>query len=353
MADLLPIPTVQELRDRWNSDVISKFPTAKPQNRFSFFGITGKANSLLLHGQYLFTQNIAKQIFVTTATGIFLDFHGSDLGVTRKAATAASGDVIVTGTNGSTVAAGTRLKAGNVLYETQALGTIVGGTATIEIESITFGLVTQLDPAATLNFVTTPVGLDPVATVDAGGITGGFDRETDEEYRQRVLFKKRNPPQGSAPADYLRTMGEEPGVTRQFVFPKEAGVCTVTNRFMTDNSTANGIPTGADVAAVLARLEAEIGAGVDIIVLAPVAAPIAYDISISPSTQTVKDAVEQSLKDLHLREAEPGKLFPISKIRAAVSNAAGEDDNTVNTPAADVPAGGAGDIPTFGSVIFT
>jgi len=351
--DLLPIPTAQELRDRWNSDVVSKFPTAKPQNRFSFFGITGKAHALLLHGQYLFTQNIAKQIFVTTATGIFLDFHGSDFGVTRRPATAASGDVVLTGTNGSVIAIGTRIKSKGILYETQSVATITGGTATVEIESITFGLATQRDPAETMNFVTTPVGLDNPVTVSAGGLTGGFDRETDEEYRQRVLFRKRNPLQGSAPSDYLQLMLEVPGVTRPFVFPKEAGLCTVTNRFMTDNSTGNGIPTAGDVAAVLAFLESEIGAGVDIFVFAPVAAPVAYDVTIDPDNQGVRDAVEQSLRDLHLREAEPGKLFPISKIRAAVSNAAGEDDNTVNSPAADIPAGGAGDIPTFGTIVFT
>jgi len=137
------------------------------------------------------------------------------------------------------------------------------------------------------------------------------------------------------------------------IFPKELGVCTVTNRFMTDNSTADGIPSAGDVAAVQAFLVDNIGAGVDITTFAPVTVPTAYDISLSPSNDTVKAAVKENLKDLHLRVAEPGKGIAISKIRQAISNAEGEDDSTVNVPAAGVPAGAAGDIPTFGSVVFS
>ena len=360
MFDLLPIPTVAELKARWDSDVISKFPTAKPQVRFSFFNILGTAHAILLHGLYLFVQNIAKQIFVTTATGSFLVFHGSDYGVSIKAATSATGDIIVTGTNGSTVSIGTKLKVGSIQYKTLALATISGGTATVAVQAINFGTNTNQAAAVTLNFITTPVGIDNDATVDTG-LTGGIDRETDEQYRARILFRKRNAIQCGAPSDYIQWQLEAPGVdvTNAFVYPKELGDCNVTVRFMTYNTTADGIPSAGDVTLVNDFLENErVGAGVVLTTAPPVAVPVAYNITISPDNATVRAAVEQQLRDLHLREAEPagatsGGGLAISKIRAAVSNATGEDTNTVNSPAVSIPSGAAGDISTFGSIVFS
>jgi len=354
MSDLLPIPTRQQLRDRWNSEVKARFPKAKPELRFSFFGILGAAHAFLMYGLYVFVQNAWKNIFVSTAFGEALDIHGSEYDVPRKAATSASGNIVATGVNGSTIAAGTKLQAGSVQYQTLALGTISGGTATIAVQALTFGADTNQDPGAGLTFVTTPTGVDNAATVDGSGLTGGFDRETDEEYRQRILFRKRNPITGGSPTDYIQWTLEVPGVTRAYVFPKENGNGSVVVRFMTDNTTADGIPTAGDVTAVQTFLENErVGAQVNLTVEAPVAVPVAFDVTLLPNTSSVQENVEESLKDMLLREASPGKGIAQSKITQAVSNADGEEDSTVNTPSSGIPAGGAGDIPVFGSINFS
>jgi len=57
--------------------------------------------------------------------------------------------------------------------------------------------------------------------VDSNGLMGGLDGEpytTDlANFRGRILFRKRNPPFGGSPADYVQWCTNVIGVTRVFV----------------------------------------------------------------------------------------------------------------------------------------
>ena len=119
---------------------------------------------------------------------------------------------------------------------------------------------------------------------------------------------------------------------------------------------------------VLAYLQAKRPVTAELFVLAP--NPISLNFSIllkkaDGSTQTdptVRAAVQASLQDLIQREAEPkadgtinttptGKLL-FSRIRQAISNAAGEYDHSISVPSGDVTPSNTGDIYVMGTITW-
>jgi len=65
----------------------------------------------------------------------------------------------------------------------------------------------------------------------------------------------------------------------------------------------------------------------------------------------VQAAVEASLRDLIAREAEPGGTLLISRIREAISIAAGESDHVLTSPTTNQTAA-AGEIFTMGAIAW-
>ena len=352
MSQQFQIPTPQQLRDDWDAEIEKNFPDAKPKLQVSFFRIFGRGLALLLSGAYLFLRNIGNGRFVTTASADLLDRHGSEHGVPRIEALAATGDTIASGTNGTNIPTGTRLKStGGILYEVVTGQTISGGTATLPVRGLTFGADTNQISGAKLTFITPIAGVSTDTFVDTPALVGGADREQDEPYRQRILFKKRNSQEVGSVGFYVQRVETVADVTRVFVADQEDGPCTVKIRFMMDDKFTNGIPLAGDVTVVQTFVDSIRPAGIPVTVEAPVAQPESFDISINPDTPAVQTAITNALKDLFIRESVPGGTIPISKIRQSVSNAIGEFDNVVNSPAANISASTADDIMTLASPI--
>ena len=142
------------------------------------------------------------------------------------------------------------------------------------------------------------------------------------------------------------------------MFAGELGLGTVTVRFMTDDTTADGIPDGASVAAVQALIDQEDRRPVtaDVTVVAPVAKPLDLVISgLTPASAEVQAAVIANLTDLLRREASPGATILLSHIREAISIAAGEHDHVLVSIAGAAPADfetTSSQIATLGDVTF-
>lgn len=347
MASEFPIPTPQDLRDTWDTEIINQFPDAKPTLRMSFFRFLGRGVALLVHGLYLFLANIARQIFVSTADTSFLDRHGEEIAVTRRPAAAATGNTIATGTNGTAIPINTRLQVDGVIYETLVANVISGGTATLSVQAITFGADTNQVAGTIIKFITPIAGIATDTTVDVDGLILGADKEDDEPYRRRILFKKRNTQEAGSEGFYISQTLSQPNVTRVFVADQEDGPCTVKIRFMVDDKEDDGIPLAGDVTVVQAFIDTVKTSGIDVTVAAPVAQPEAFSIAISPNTAAVQTAITNAMKDLFIRESVPGGTIPISKIRQTVSNAIGESDNDIISPTGNITAAGPGDIMTL------
>lgn len=346
-------PTLKELIDRVNADTEARLDGSQPRLRRSVLGVLGRVMAGAHHGLYGFIQYIADQVLPDRAEVEWLERHASLYDIQRKAAAKATGNLDLTGSNGSVVPAGTELQtADSVLYVTTAEATIASGAASVAVEASEGGVNGNQVSGVTLSFVSPVSGVDSSATVDGSGLTGGADEETDDDLRSRVISRIQQPPHGGADFDYVTWALEVAGVTRAWVYAQELGIGTVSVRFMMDDTYADGIPLAADVTAVQNYIDALRPVTADLTVVAPVAAALNFTISgLTPDTSAVRAAIEDELKDLITREAEPGGTILISHIREAISIAAGESDHVLTSPSADVTHT-TGQIATMGTVTF-
>jgi uncharacterized phage protein gp47/JayE len=140
---------------------------------------------------WLNMQAIYNAFYPSTASGVNLDRIASINGITRRPATPSTGELTFEGTNGVTVPAGTVAQdsAGRQV-ETTTSGEITGGTLTVTCVAAESGDVTLAADTVT-ELVTSIFGVDTVN--NAAEITGGQDRETDEELRIRRRDSLQNP----------------------------------------------------------------------------------------------------------------------------------------------------------------
>jgi uncharacterized phage protein gp47/JayE len=296
---------------------------------------------------------IARQVIYDTADDEILIRWASIWGVAQKAAAAASGNVLVTGTVGKLIPVDTLMKRADGVEFMVTADTTLGASATaVPVEAVEAAAAGNTVAGTELTLLNPIAGVQSGVTVDSGALTNGSDIESVTSLRSRFLARIQQPPAGGSSADYERWALEVPGVTRAWVYPKEMGAGTVTVRFVRDND-ASIIPDAAEVQAVQDYIDDSSRKPVtaDVYVVAPVAVPLNFTIQLTPATAAVKGAVEAELRDLLLREAAPGVTLLISHIREAVSSAAGETDNVLVSPTTN-QVYTTGQMPVFGSITW-
>ena len=344
-------PDLQTLIDRAAGDIETRLPGADARLRRSNLNVLARVHAGGVHGLYGYLDWLSQQILVDLAESEILERHASIWGIARVPAAFAVGQATATGTNGTVVPAGTIFRrADGAEYATTAEATIASSTATLTLTAIEAGQAGNASANTTLSIVTPIAGLNAAATVTASGLTSGADIEDDDSLRARVLARIQQPPHGGARHDYIAWAKEVPGVTRAWCYPQELGTGTVTVRFVRDDD-ASIIPDPAEVAIVQAYIDARRPVTANLTVVAPVAVPVAFQIELTPNSASVQAAVEAELRDLLLRESEPGSTILVSHIREAISLAAGETDHVLVAPAADITHT-IGQMATFGSITW-
>ena len=89
-----------------------------------------------------------------------------------------------------------------------------------------------------------------------------------------------------------------------------------------------------------------------VFVAAPIDDPLDMSIKLSPNTVATQAAVRAELADLIVRDSQPGGTILISRLRESVSLAAGESDNAIVSPIADVTRA-TGHMATLGNLTFS
>src|SRR5688572_6722105 len=102
-------PVLTDLIARIRADFNSRLDGADSALRRSFIGVMTRILAGLTHGLYGYLDHIAKQVFPDTAEDANLERWASIWGISKKAATKASGNVTFSGTNGSAINSGTQL----------------------------------------------------------------------------------------------------------------------------------------------------------------------------------------------------------------------------------------------------
>jgi uncharacterized phage protein gp47/JayE len=377
-----PIPSLPALLTRARNAFRANLPGTDawlwPNNVNPF----AKVLSGLMFELFGFLDNIAKQRFAITAEGEYLDRHGAEIGLGRNQPSPSTGPVLITVADAYKVASGARFQRsdGFQFAATAAVSTLTAGTLSVPVQATAPGSAGNTIAGASLQILSgvTDVNGDAnaVTAVGTAGIGGGADIELDGvkynpppgTYRYRILFKKRNPPQGGAPADYVTWAMQVPGVTRVFVERQWAGAGTVRVFPLMDNTYPNGIPQTSDINNIANYIATVAPGDAVITVQAPTALPVNVTVQgLSPSSAATQSAIEEELAAAFLRlSAVAGNdagnpampflavpsTFALSWIERAVADATGVSRGNVTAPIADVGLS-AGQIATPGTLNFT
>jgi len=345
-------PTLQQLIDRAKANIASNLGLG-PLLRRGALPAIGTAQAGMSHQLFGNIDWASKQFLPDTAELEFLERIGTLRGVTRKAGTFATGSVVLTGTNGATIAAGTALQRSDGWpYATTVLMTISGGSATVPVQSTQAGADGNC-LAGTVILLSSPVsGYNASGLVASGDLTGGADLETDDQLRARIEFAYANPPAGGSVTDYITWTLQVAGVTRAWCLPNYLGAGTVGVTFAVDGDPVSIIPTAAEVATVQAYLNGLAPATASVDVFAPSLVSVPFTIHIVPDNQALRDAVTASLADLLLREGGPGATIPLSHVNESIALTPGVYDHVLTVPSADL-AFTSSQLPAVGTVTWT
>lgn len=343
-------PTLSEIVERIAGDLSTRILGTATALRRSVIRAMATAFGGAIYSTYGYLDYLSKELFVDQATDT-LSRHASIWGVPRNAATFADGQVEFTGTNGTILPALTLLqRADGVEFEVQADGTISSGTVVVDVVCKTAGDTGNMLSGETLTIVSPIAGINSEGVVETDGLTGGADEESIESWRERILAQIQKPPRGGTEADYEFWAKEITGVTRVWVYPEQYGAGTVGVAFVRDGESPI-FPSSGEVADVQDYIDSVRPVGADVTVWAPSSQLLNFTISITPDTAAIRAAVQAELEDLIKRVAEPGGTIYLSQIREAVSAAAGEEDNEVTVPSADVTAS-AGNLYQMGVITW-
>ncbi len=350
-------PTLQQLIDRVSTDIASRLPGAsKTLLRNSLMGILARAEAGAVHSLYGYLDFISRQAIPDTAEDEYLlRWAAIWLPQGRKPATFATGPsaVLVTGSAGNTMPAGTVfVRADGIQYVTQQDTTLTGSTGLVSVIAETAGSVGNMEPGQNLQLLVPVAGFQANAQVVGAGISGGVDIESLEALRARLIRRIQQPPQGGSQADYVTWALEVPGVTRAWAYPNQPELGSVTVIVVNDEATTAPVPSPETVEAAREYIELRRPVTANVFVAAPTVLVQDVDASLRPNTLATQAAARAELEDLFLRDAEPGGVIPISKIREAVSIAAGVEDSRINDPLSDVVAG-VGEIPVLGDTTWS
>lgn len=346
-------PTLTTLISRAQSDIETRLPGSVASLRRSVERVLARVVAGAAHGLHGHLVWLSKQLLPDTAQSEFATRWASIWGLTRIAATKASGQILVTGTNTTVCPDGTLWQtADGIVYVQDGDVTISGGQATADVDAQTAGDDGNLDVSSTVSLVTPVSGIDTDATVTGADIDGGYDAESDASLLSRLLARLATPPSGGGPGDYVAWTLEVSGNTRAWEIANGDGAGTVVVYFVMDDKVGTIIPDAGEISTTQTYLDSVAPITADVNVYAPTAVDVDFTISVTPDTAAVRAAVEAELEAYITRESEAdGVTFPISQLDEAISLADGETDHTMTVPAA-APTFTTGQIAVMGTVTW-
>lgn len=287
-----------------------------------------------LHGLYVFLRDyIARQAVPVWATGAFLDGWLATYGMSRKAATQASGTVTGKGSAGTWLVAGSQLQnSSGIIYQVVADAQVGSdGTVTANVLALGAGKAGNTSAKATLTLTASVDGIDG-SLLSAAGISGGTETETDAQAVYRLVQRLSYEPMGGAPHDYARWALACPGVTRAWGIRNPSGPTTAGVMIMCDDNP-DGLPTAAQIQTVYDYIrDPKRGPPDELFVFAPTLVKVNPIIDPTPDSTSIRAAITTELQDLFFREVEPGFAMPHSHLIEAVSMATGEHTHKFISP---------------------
>ena len=161
-----------------------------------------------------------------------------------------------------------------------------------------------------------------------------------EDYRTKLLNRKRRPPHGGADFDYVTWMKEVSGVTRAWSIPLYQGVGTIGCAFVRDDDD-DIIPSASEIAAVKAYIISHTDSLTGKIVGIPVTAEAGLymitltklsmniTIEIYPNTSTIQSLVNSAIEQLIIEKGGPEQVIYKSQLNDVIASVSGEERHKV------------------------
>lgn len=280
--------------------------TSADEGTFSFDELS--ANAKEFEKTYAEMNLIIEAAFPQTSWGIYLDYLSDALaGLHRRQATAAEADLTISGKPGTVIPEGYIFSTENgISFATKAETEISDdGKVTVTATSTTVGAGGNVK-AGTINLIPVPLyGVDTVTNVEAAH--DGYEEETDDSLRDRLLFVMRRPVTSGNANHYWTWAMAVPGVGQCKVVPLWNGPGTVKVLIVDAN---NKVASAELIRNTYEYIEEQrpIGATVTVVSPEPVTIDIAATIEGTVNPDDFKAAVNRWLGE---------KWFGLSKISLA------------------------------------
>ena len=173
-----------------------------------------------------YSEQLDKRL-IDTATGTDLDISCADKALDRLQATKSTGQVKITGVNGSVIKKGYIVINSSTAIEYEVLEekTIEKISATVKIQCLTAGTVGNCEVGQINKFAEEYAGLSKVENLE--NITNGTDIETDDNFRKRALDYIRKPRMSWNQYVFEDKAKEVQGVEHSHCIPRWNGAGTV------------------------------------------------------------------------------------------------------------------------------
>jgi uncharacterized phage protein gp47/JayE len=233
--------------------------------------------------------------------------------------------------------------------------------ASPKVESLTFGINTNLQAGAPLSILSQIPGVNNTAYVQFSQVSGGADVESYPSFRQRVIEAYYNPEAQFNAANIEATAKDVPGVTRVWVEPTTPEPGQVTVYFVEDNNESI-MPSAQDIENVKQALVEIAPSNTypgDIFVNDPLS-PLPVDFTfttLSPNTTSMQEAITANLRDYFTTRNAPGVDIPAYAYEAVIyqtiDTLTGQfvETFTLSEPSGDIEVD-TGYIAVLGSILF-
>lgn len=319
-------PSLSDLQSRIATDLSSMPDILR--------GPLTKAWAAACHGEHGHLDWVARQISPLTCDIDMLHEWAYLYDVQRLLATAAQGDVTVTGNVGTALLTDTLARGQNGHDYRVVAGAVVGddGTASVRVRCEDTGADTDMAAGQILTLIDPVAGIDNTLTVGLPGLTGGADDESVDDWRSRVVDSwqtmTRYGAKGGRDSDYKKWAKDaHPSVSDALVYRNVLGYGTVLVMPIC-NDLPSRLPTQAVLAAVTEAIcgtapdyNGQAPATVDVSVVSPVPVGVQVKLQLSADddTQSVRDAITGALTAAVLAESGESAVLMVSEVDAAIS----------------------------------
>lgn len=191
--------------------------TSAVEGTFAFDTLA--ANAKEFEKTYAEMDLMMEAAFPQTSWGSYLDYLADELaGLSRRKATAATAVLTISGTPGAKIPKGSVFSTGSLNFTTKA-ETVVGSDGVVNVKAIASatGAGGNVGTGTIIKIPIPIYGVSQVTNKEAA--SGGYEEESDDALRERLLFAVRKPATSGNVYHYIEWATAVPGVGAVKVLP--------------------------------------------------------------------------------------------------------------------------------------